>query len=147
MFFKKLQTKHFQLTALILLVPLLTVACGSQGTGQSITDTEWQWIETVETEPAAQSLVPDPENYTIRFAANGNVDINADCNMSGGSYELDGSALSIQLGFSTLAFCGEDSLDQLFLGFLSRVESYTIEDGQLVLALKDDAGRMIFNEK
>ncbi len=56
-------------------------------------------------------------------------------------------ALTIELGPSTLAFCGEKSLDQLFLGFLINIESYAIENGQLVLELKDGAGQMIFNQE
>lgn len=63
-----------------------------------------------------------------------------------GSYTLDGGSLTIELGPSTMAFCGEQSLDLLYLELLSNVESYTIEEGQLVLELKDGAGRMTFNE-
>ena len=146
MFFKKLLSKQIKMIGLILLIPLFIVACGSQQTDQPITDIDWQWSEMVETEPASQSLVPNPENYTLRLLADGTLGITADCNMVGGSYALDGSALTIELGPSTMAFCGEDSLDQLFLGFLSNVESYAIEDGQLVLELKDGAGRMTFNQ-
>ena len=146
MFSKKFQTKQLQIIGLILLIPLFVVACGSQQTEQPITDIDWQWSEMVETEPASQSLVPNPENYTLRLSADGSLSITADCNMVSGSYSLDGSALTIDLGPSTLAFCGEESLDQLFLGFLSNVESYVIEDGQLVLELKDGAGQMTFNE-
>jgi len=146
MFFKNLQTIQIQMISMILLFSVLIAACGSQQAVQPITDTDWQWSEMFETEPASQSLVPHPENYTLRLSSDGSLSIKADCNMVGGSYSLDGSTLSIELGPSTLAFCGEESLDQLFLGFLSNVESYTIEDGQLVLELKDGAGQMTFNE-
>jgi heat shock protein HslJ len=103
-------------------------------------------VELVETEPASQSVVPDPKNYTLLLGSDGSLSIKADCNMVGGSYSLDGNTLTIELGPSTIAFCGEESLDQLFLGFLSNVESYTIENGQLVLKLKDGAGQMTFNQ-
>jgi hypothetical protein len=43
-----------------------------------------------------------------------------------------------------MAFCGEQSLDYLYLALLSNVESYAVEDGQLVLELKDGAGKMFF---
>ena len=146
MFFNNLQTKHLQMIGLILLIPLLIVACGGQQTDQTITDMDWQWSKMVETEPASQSLVPNPENNTLRLSSDGSLSIKADCNMVGGAYSLDGSVLTIELGPSTMAFCGEESLDQLFVGFLGNVESYAIEDGQLVLELKDGAGQMTFKE-
>jgi len=147
MFFKKLRTKQNKMIGLILIIPLVIVACVSKQTDQPITDTDWQWREMVETEPASQSLVPSPENYILRLLVDGTLSITADCNMVGGSYTLDGSALTIELGPSTLAFCGEESLDQLYLGFLSNVERYAVENGQLVLELKDGAGQMTFNQE
>ena len=44
-----------------------------------------------------------------------------------------------------MAFCGEQSLDLIYLELLDNVESYTLENGQLVLELKEGAGRMLFN--
>jgi heat shock protein HslJ len=67
-----------------------------------------------------------------------------DCNVAGGSYEVDGNSLSIEVGLSTLAYCGDDSLDQAYLTMLSSVESYALEDGKLLLELADGAGRMLF---
>ena len=144
---KNVQTKHLQMIGFFLLISIIVVACGSQQTDQSITDIDWQWSEMVETEPASQSLVPNPENYTLFLSSDGSLNIKADCNMVQGSYTIDGSALTIELGPSTMAFCGEESLDLLFLGFLGNVESYSIENEQLVLELKDGAGRMTFNEE
>jgi heat shock protein HslJ len=146
MFIKNLQPNRTQLIAMILLISVSFSACGSQQPDQPITDITWQWSELVEAEPASQSIVPDPENYTLLLSPDGSVNIKADCNMVGGSYSLDGSGLTIELGPSTMAFCGEDSLDQLYLGLLSSVESYTIEDGRLILAFQDGAGRMTFYE-
>ena len=146
MFHKIIQTKHIQMISLIILISLSIVACSSPGPDQSITDTSWQWSELVETEPASQSLVPDGENYTLEFLADGSVSIKADCNMAGGTYTLDGSSLTIEQGPTTMAYCGEQSLDLLFQGSLAKVESYTIEEGQLVLEFAGDAGHMTFIE-
>lgn len=85
---------------------------------ESILDVTWQWTGVVETEPASQSVVPDPENYTITFREDGSAEIKADCNQVGGTYTQQGSALIITLGPSTMAACGEDSLDQQYLAFL-----------------------------
>lgn len=117
-----------------------------ESVGSDITGITWQWVSLVEMDPAAQSVVPSPENYTLTFLPDGDLSIQADCNMAGGSYSLDGNQLTITQGISTLAFCGEESLDILYLELLSQVESYTLENGQLVLELKDGAGRMAFEE-
>ncbi len=107
-----------------------------------ITGITWQWAELVETTPAAQSVVPNPGNYTLILQPDGSLNIKADCNVVGGSYTLAGDVLTIELGPSTMAYCGEQSLDQLYLGLLAGVNSYTVQDGRLVLELEDGAGRM-----
>ncbi len=107
-----------------------------------VTGITWQWTELVETAPAAQSLVPNPGNYTLILQPDGYLNIKADCNVVGGSYTLDGDALTIELGPSTRAYCGEQSLDQLYLDLLGSVDGYTVQDGRLVLSLQDGAGRM-----
>jgi hypothetical protein len=71
---------------------------------QQIANIVWQWSDLVETMPASQSVVPDPQNYTLTFLPDGTVSIKADCNMLGGTYTLDGGSLAIQLGPSTMAF-------------------------------------------
>jgi heat shock protein HslJ len=111
-----------------------------------ITGVEWQWSGLIETMPAAQSVVPDPENYTLVLQPDGALHIKADCNVVGGSHTLEGNGLTITLGPSTMAYCGEQSLDQQYLKLLSHVDGYGIEDGQLVLKLQADAGRMIFSK-
>ncbi len=106
----------------------------------------WQWSDLVETDPAAQSIVPEPENYTIIFRPDGSANLQADCNYLNVSYAVDGSSLAFDMfGPSTLAFCGEDSLDQQFLPLLGQIASFTLEDGRLKLGLADEAGAMGFD--
>jgi heat shock protein HslJ/major membrane immunogen (membrane-anchored lipoprotein) len=114
-------------------------------TTPDIVDVEWRWTELVETMPAAQSIVPDPEHYTLVFKSDGSLHIKADCNVVGGSYDLQGDALTIKLGPATMAFCGEQSLDQQYLALLSNVGGYALQNGRLVLYLEDDAGKMTFD--
>jgi heat shock protein HslJ/uncharacterized protein YraI len=101
---------------------------------ENILDITWQWVDLVETEPASQSVVPNPENYTIVFREDGTTDIQADCNVVKGTYSQVGSALIIELGLSTMAFCGEDSLDQQYLETLDLVSSFGMEAERLILA-------------
>ena len=101
---------------------------------ENILDITWQWVEMVETEPASQSIVPDPENYTTIFRTDGSVEIRADCNQVHGTYTQQGNALIISLGASTMAACGEDSLDQQYLSSLDQVNTFGMLSGDLKLA-------------
>lgn len=110
-----------------------------------ITNTLWEWTSLVETEPASQSVVPNPEDYTLALTSDGQYNFVADCNSGSGSYTMDGQNLSLQPGISTMAECGPDSLYNQYIGLLAQVESYQVDQGQLVLNLKGNAGQMFFN--
>ena len=84
-------------------------------------------------EVASQSLIPVSTSYTISFLEDNQVSIRADCNVVQGTYVYDGTTLTIQMGASTLAYCGENSLDNLFLTLLSQVGSYDKDKGRLSL--------------
>ena len=132
------------LLGLIFLV--LISACGYQQTGADIVDIPWQWTSLSENEPASQSIVPNPENYTIIFNRDGSMNIQSDCNMVSGSFSVDGTSLTLVLGPSTLAFCGEESLDLMFNELLSSVESFTLENDKLILNLENNSGKMTFDK-
>ncbi|MCA9870534.1 MAG: META domain-containing protein, partial [Anaerolineae bacterium] len=125
--------------------PPATDTTHAPATQEELTATPWQWTALTETAPANQSVVPDPQNYTLTFADDNTVAIQADCNQVAGSYTLDGESLTIQLGAATMAFCGEGSMDQLYLSLLGRVSGALVtETGDLQLVLGDAAGQMQF---
>ncbi|MFN2265849.1 MAG: META domain-containing protein [Anaerolineales bacterium] len=152
--------------ALLLAAVILLSACGTQTTTpeptavaeptqepepdlESISQEEligetWQWISLVETMPAAQSVVPDPGNYSLTFNEDGTVSIKADCNVAMGTYELSGDQLNISLGPTTLAECGPDSSYNQFLNLLAQAAGVGTAYGNLVITLADDAGQMAF---
>jgi heat shock protein HslJ len=105
---------------------------------------QWHWEEFQDTAGINSFNVPDPNDYKIFFNADGTANIKADCNTVQATYETDGSSLSISMGPSTMAFCGEESLDQIYLAQLDQVVSYVIQDGILHLNLMADAGNMVF---
>jgi len=139
------KSKNISITVVLLIVITIATACSNQNSGTDIIDVTWQWAELVENEPASQSIVPTPKNYTLLFNADETMNIQADCNMVSGSYKVEGNSLTLELGPSTIAFCGEESLDVMFTGFLNKVESFVIENDQMVLNLKNNAGKMTFN--
>jgi heat shock protein HslJ len=110
-----------------------------------IADVQWQWAETVETVTDLQTVVSDPQNYTLTFFPDGSISVKADCNRLGGTYSLEGNALAFTLGPTTMAHCGDESLDQQYLTMLSNVEAASFDSERLVLHLKEDAGHMTLN--
>ncbi len=111
---------------------------------ESIVDITWQWIELIETEPDAQSAVPDPENYTLVFRPDGLYQVKADCNLGSGGYTVNGSSLTLGVMAMTMAECGPESLYDQYVGPLGNVASFGMDGDRLVLNLKDEAGRMVF---
>ncbi len=111
-----------------------------------LTDVTWLWQAFQDQADESNIAVPDPQQYTLTLLPDGTASIKADCNMVSWTYTLDGSSLTFNtLGPSTLAFCGEESLDQQFLALLGDTVTYvTTEDGRLFLNLVADAGNMIF---
>ena len=109
-----------------------------------IINIEWQWSGLIETLPASQSVVPDPENYTITFSEDGTYSIKADCNRGSGSYTLEDNKMTIAPGPITLAYCSPDSLDSQYLSLLNNVTAVSMEDEQLVLETGENVDRMLF---
>jgi heat shock protein HslJ len=111
----------------------------------NLVGTVWQWIRFDDFGEINSFEVADPTNYTIKFLTDGSYQLQNDCNSGGGSYEVDSLSLNILPGVSTLAACGEESLDQEFSSKLTQVASYVIEDGQLFLNLTVDSGNLVFS--
>jgi heat shock protein HslJ len=129
----------------MLVAGLLAPATGAFAQA-SITGIQWQWAQLTETDPAGQSVVPDPENYVLVLNDDGSANIQADCNQVLWTYTLEDTSLTFDtLGPATLAFCGEDSSDQIFLAKLGMGGSVSVEDGRLVLELNENAGTMVFD--
>jgi heat shock protein HslJ len=87
--------------------------------------------------------VPNPENYTIQFGADGSLSVRADCNRCNGSYESPlGTNLQIGLLACTLAHCGPESLDFRYTSALGSASSFRRMGDEL--ALTYDGGTMVF---
>jgi len=129
---------------ILVALTLSLVGCAS-GSSTGLTANAWQWASMETTVPASQSVVPDPQNYTITFNTDGSVAIKADCNQVGGTYVASGSDLTITLGPSTMAYCGDASADTIFLASLSEVAAYSIANNELTLAFPHGGGQMHFN--
>lgn len=108
--------------------------------GAQLGGTTWQWTVAVDAS-GAMTAVEAPGNYTIAFAEDGTVAIQADCNQASGAYEIgEDGALTITLGPVTLAACPEGSRSDAFLGYLDAVQNAEVDGAQLVLALEPAGG-------
>ena len=128
-------------------VLLTLVACGSTETpvsSNSITGVEWQWQSVTNQTTSETTDVSDPENYTITFNEDGTFEGTADCNSISGTWSQE-NGFTITVGPSTLAFCGEASLDQVYVGLLDNIAAGG-PDGAGGLALETAGGeqRMLF---
>jgi len=144
--------KNSLLLALALTAALILAACQTGGGKNSnpdmpkdVANIVWQWSDLVEQAPASQSVVPNPENYTINFKDDGTVDIKADCNQVSGKYTW-GQDLKIELGPSTMAEGDEQSLSQQYLDLLSQVVTGGPDAGRLFLETAGGAQRMGFDK-
>ena len=107
-----------------------------------LTGATWEWVSVID--PMGQTAAADPTRYTITFNEDATANIIADCNSVMANYVTDGSNLTIMPGATTLVACEPGSQDQLFLSSLSSATAYTVEDGELFIALDADAGTVIF---
>jgi heat shock protein HslJ len=128
---------------LSLAVSMLLIAACQSSSGSGLTGKTWQWTGSTTTVPASQSVVPDPENYTITFNTDGTFAAKVDCNQVAGDYTTSGSDLTITPGPSTLAACPEGSLDAVYLDGLGRAKTFSISGTDLTITL-DDEGTMQF---
>ena len=136
-----------RLIGLGLIIVALLAACAPAATPtptNTITGIVWQWTSVTEKSTSKTTTVPNPENYTIIFNTDGTITGKADCNSFTGIWSQQ-NGFTIKLGASTLAACGEASLDQQYLHLLSNVAAGG-PDGAGGLALETAGGeqRMMF---
>ena len=132
------------LTVAVACVPPPTPVPPTTTPSNTITDIVWQWTSVANRTTGETTQVANPQAYTIIFRDDGTLNGQADCNNFTGTYSQEGG-FTITLGASTMAACGEGSLDQQYLELLSAVVAGG-PDGQGNLALENAGGekRMLF---
>lgn len=111
---------------------------------EEIINIQWQWSEMTGNASDSQLTIPDPGNYILVFVPDGTYLIKADCNRGSGNYILEGNNLTLEPGPITLAYCGDQSLDDEYLSALGNVTSLDLESEQLILYTKNEE-KMIFD--
>ena len=143
-----------RLTGLSLIILLAVAACAPAATptpppttaptSNAIQGIIWQWVSVTDQSTKQMTTVPNPENYTITFNADYTFTGKADCNNIAGTYSQQ-NGFHITMGPSTMAFCGETSLDQQYLQLLGSVAAGGPDGaGGLALETAGGAQRMMF---
>lgn len=101
----------------------------------------WRWRSLTGTESLE---VPYPGRYTLELADSGRYGIRADCNTGSGTYQIEGSRISLSPGPLTRAACEPGSFGDRFVALLGRVSGFQTHADRLVLELDDGVGAMEF---
>jgi heat shock protein HslJ len=102
----------------------------------------WQWTQL--TDQGTVTTVPNPAGYTLVFRADETFTGTADCNQISGTYSTR-NGFSINVKTSTNAYCGESSMDQVYLKTLNDVVAGGPDGaGGLALETAGGAQRMQF---
>lgn len=112
----------------------------------SLIGTVWQ-LEQIRYNNDTQVVTDNPSDYTIEFMDDGHLSIRADCNRAMGSFTEKDSSLSVELGPTTLAACGPESVASDYLQGLQNAVIYFFQDGKLFIDLQADAGTMQFSRQ
>jgi heat shock protein HslJ len=134
----------FRLLAYLSILAVLTLAGCSQSKSDSIQNIIWQWESVTDQTTKETTTVSDPTVYTITFYSDDTLSGKADCNNFTGTYSQE-NGFTIQLGASTMAFCGETSMDQQYLQLLGSIAAGGPDGaGKLALETAGGAQRMLF---
>lgn len=110
----------------------------------AVTGIVWQWTSVTDQTTKETQAVPAPENYTIVFNTDGTLNGKADCNTFAGTYAQE-NGFTITLGPTTMAYCGDASLDAVYLRLLGSVAAGGPDGaGNLALETAGGAQRMLF---
>ena len=142
-------TLLFMILSIVLMIsaacmPPATPVPPTAAPSNSIQNIVWQWTSVTNQTTQQTTTVSNPGNYTIVFYPDGKVSGAADCNTFTGTYSQE-NGFSITIGATTMAACGDDSLDAQYLALLGAVAAGG-PDGAGGLALETAGGeqRMLF---
>jgi heat shock protein HslJ len=111
-------------------------------------DVVWMWERFEDTAGENSFAVDDPSKYTLKLLTDDTFSFEADCNVGSGTYTCCcGNSITLQLGPTTLAECGPDSLYDGYMDKLGDVAGFVLDEGKLVLNLMADAGNMVFTRQ
>ncbi len=108
-----------------------------------LANTSWQLVEIHST--ADSVFVPrNPESYLLRFRMENRLQIEADCNQAGATYNVEGSKLSLTDLVSTRKLCVSPTLFNRYILNLIRAESLRMDGENLIVQSDLETDWMLF---
>ena len=98
----------------------------------SLENSSWQLV-AIHSFNDSEFKPAEPENYLLRFRMENRLQIEADCNQAGATWELDGASLAITGLVTTRKLCNAPSLFNRYIMTLQQAESVTLEADTLIL--------------
>ncbi len=128
---------------MILLAGWALTSCDGGTSSSEVSGIQGSWqLQSFMLDDGTNVSIPNPENYTARFTAEGTVNALADCNNCNSSYETTSGSITIGMLACTRAYCGDASLDAQYTAALSSASSFS--RGGDVLLLTYNGGTMRF---
>ena len=120
---------------IILLAGWALASCDSGTSNSEVSELQGDWqLQSFALNDGRTVPVPNPEAYTVRFDADGSVNVRTDCNRCSGAYETEGNNIEIGLLACTVAFCGDASLDSQYTAAISGASSFVRNGNELLLS-------------
>jgi uncharacterized hydrophobic protein (TIGR00271 family) len=112
-----------------------------------IVDVDWRWSRTQYSDE--KWIEPKIRTYRLRFDQEDKLDVQISCKKMTGSYQITNDLLSITIKqrLLNLNSCNDQAMDDTYLGDITRVVDYSIDDDRLVLEMDNNAGFMYFSNK
>lgn len=102
----------------------------------------WQWVQV--SGPDGDSTVETPEAYTLLFNADGTLAVTTACEQRGGTYAVEGTALTISLDAADGAACPDDAPGAQLVQLVGEAGQFFALGDTLVIVLADGASTLSF---
>jgi heat shock protein HslJ len=122
--------------ALVVVIAIVLAACASGAANTELLDRDWTLIS-----PNAHDGLTAP---TIRFGTDGRVSGSTGCNMTNGSYTVNGDAVTMGPMITTRRACVEErgnELERTYVTALEAARRFRIVNGELELL--DGSGSVV----
>jgi len=128
-------------------IALLFTAClslfSSATLAQGLENTSWQLV-TIHGFNDSVFTPSNPESYLLRFRMENRLQIEADCNQAGATYDHQEESLSITELVTTRKLCIAPSLFNRYIMNLERAVSFTQSGDTLIVRTSSDSDWMEF---
>lgn len=109
----------------------------------SLEGTSWQ-LSVIYSFNDSEFIPPNPEDYLLRFRMDNRLQIEADCNQAGATWNLERNLLSFTELVTTRKLCPSPSLFNRYVMNLNRTKSFEISGDRLVIRTMSEADWMEF---